>query len=68
MNFDCRNGFLGVDYIYLDTSFVPIKVGTLGGGGKIFFKIRLDLVKISHHAKNIPIRSKNVANAPIIRC
>ena len=32
LNFDCRYGFLGVDYIYLDTSFVPIKVGSPGGG------------------------------------
>ena len=27
-------------------------------GGQIFFQIRLDLVKISHNAKNLPIRSK----------
>ena len=44
------NEFLGVDYIYLDTSFVPIKVGPPGGAGgrfplprgggvKFFFKI-----------------------------
>ena len=25
------NGFLGVDYIYLDTLFAPIKVGSPGG-------------------------------------
>ena len=44
------NGFLGVDYIYLDTSYVPIKVNLPGGEGgrfppsgggwvKFFFKI-----------------------------
>ena len=41
------NGFLGVDYIYLDTSYVPIKVylpggegggSPLRGGVKFFFK------------------------------
>ena len=29
------NGFPGVDYIYLDTSYVPIKVNLPGGGGRL---------------------------------
>ena len=29
------NGFLGFDYIYLDNSYVPIKVNLPGGRGEV---------------------------------
>ena len=69
------NGFLGVDYIYLDTSFVPIKVGPPGGAGgrfplprggwgKIFFQNRKIFWKSCLRTQKATSRLLNCARAP----
>ena len=68
------NGFLGVDYIYLDTSYVPIKVNLPGGRGevpplrgglgKIFFLNRKIFWKTCLRTQKATSRLLNCGRAP----